>query len=59
MYFETWLDKKKQEDASLGEEEAWIDQMKAMQGRELRSYLDLITLSCVLLAAKVNEQNSS
>ncbi len=61
MYFEKWIDKKKQEDAQAAADskELWIETTKAMTGRDLRSYLDLITLSCVLVAAKVNEQNQS
>lgn len=30
-----------------------------MSDKEIRQYLDLITLSCILLAAKTNEQNMS
>lgn len=56
MYFETWMDKKKREDMCLHDDsQKWLTQMKQMSDRELRSYLDLITLSCVLLASKVNE----
>ena len=52
------MDKKKREDLQLdNENEKWLFQMKHKTDRDLRSYLDLITLSCVLLASKVNEQN--
>ena len=50
MYFETWLDKRKRENE-------WFEDMKALSDKELRQYLDLVTLSCVLLASKTNEQN--
>ena len=56
MYFETWLDKKKKED-QLNGDRWWLTEVQAMSEKELRSYLDLITLTCVLLASKVNEQN--
>lgn len=56
MYFETWMDKKKREDMSQQDDsKKWLSQMKQMTDRELRSHLDHITLSCVLLASKVNE----
>ena len=63
MYFETWLDKKKfqtsdktNQDESENQE-PWLAKVRAMNGKDLRSYLDLVTLSCMLLASKVNEQN--
>jgi hypothetical protein len=58
MYFETWLDKKKREDLQVtNDDDKWLTQIKRKSDRDLRSYLDLITLTCVLLASKVNEQN--
>jgi len=51
MYFETWLDKKRR-----GVD--WLDQMRSLGDRDLRYNLDLVTLSCILLAAKLNEQNA-
>lgn len=51
MYFETWLDKKKR-----GAQ--WLLEMRALTERDLRYNLDLVTLSCILLAAKLNEQNA-
>ena len=58
MYFETWLDKKKREDLLVtNDDDKWLTQLKRKSDRDLRSYLDLITLTCVLLASKVNEQN--
>ena len=61
MYFETWLDKKKNSFtdpvAPNTDADCWLDQVKQMKPRDLRNYIDLITLSCILLAAKVNEQN--
>jgi len=56
MYFETWLDKKKKDDQINGDR-WWLTEVQNMSEKELRSYLDLITLTCVLLASKVNEQN--
>jgi hypothetical protein len=50
MYFETWLDK-------LKREPDWSEEMRAYSDKEMRQYLDLITLTCVLLASKTNEQN--
>jgi len=73
MYFEAFLDKKKKndiitkqnmnttdtEDESNSDQPAtWIDTIRGFNEKELRSYLDLITLSCVLLASKMNEQNA-
>jgi hypothetical protein len=70
MYFEAFLDKKKKndilckqhmntndtEDESNSDEPAfWIDTIKGFTDKELRCYLDLITLSCILLASKMNE----
>ena len=51
MYFETWLDKKKR-----GVQ--WLLEMRSLTERDLRYNLDLVTLSCILLAAKLNEQNA-
>ena len=56
MYFETWLDKKKKDDQINGDR-WWLTEVQSMSEKELRSYLDLITLTCILLASKVNEQN--
>ena len=50
MYFETWLDKRKRDSE-------WLDEMKSLNDKEMRHYLDLVTLTCVLLASKTNEQN--
>jgi hypothetical protein len=50
MYFETWLDKRKRE-------ADWSEEMRSYSDKEMRQYLDLITLTCVLLASKTNEQN--
>lgn len=33
----------------------WIDTVRGFTDKELRQYLDLITLSCILLASKMNE----
>jgi hypothetical protein len=48
MYFETWLDKRKRE-------VEWFEEMKTLTDKEMRHYLDLVTLACVLLASKTNE----
>ena len=52
MYFETWLDNKRRND------ENWLAELRRFNQRDLRYYLDLITLTCILLASKVNEQNA-
>ena len=59
MYFESWLDNKKKQDVNLAKEEKWLTSIKDLSERELRQYLDLVTLSCILLASKVNEQNQN
>lgn len=64
MYFESWLDKKKKNDYLIlqfisGEDncdqKTWIQTIADFTEKEQRSYLDLVTLSCILLAAKLNE----
>lgn len=59
MYFETWLDRKRKSgfDPVAGGKQygSWLDQMMSMKEKDLRSYLDLVTLSCTMLASKVNE----
>lgn len=59
MYFETWLDRKKQStsDPMVGGDgkQSWLEWVRRMKEKDLRSYLDLVTLTCVLVAAKVNE----
>ena len=51
MYFETWLDRKRRA-------QDWLNDMKTLSERDLRYNLDLVTLSCILLASKLNEQNA-
>lgn len=69
MYFEAFLDKKKKNDlitkqslntndtdeSNSDQPATWIDTIKGFTEKEVRSYLDLITLSCTLLASKMNE----
>lgn len=59
MYFETWLDKKRvsgPDPVAVNKgADSWLEQVKTMKGKDLRNYIDLVTLSCMLLASKVNE----
>lgn len=63
MYFEAWLDQKKRQDILIRQNErtgeVFIDEVASFNERKLREYMDLITLSCILLASKINEQNNS
>ena len=58
MFLETWLDKQKKNDLKARRDggRVWIEECKEFSEKDLRQYLDLITLSCILLAAKTNEQ---
>jgi hypothetical protein len=63
LFFETWLDRNRKEDLekrSQGSKESqWINNLLALKEKDLRQFLDLITLSCILLAAKTNEKSTS
>ena len=51
-------DKKTSAD-TLAEEYTWLDHIASLPDRHLRAHIELITLSCLLLASKLNEQNQS
>ena len=39
--------------------ETWMEHMANLSEKSMRAHIELITLSCLLLASKLNEQNQS
>ena len=50
---------KKTDNNDLANQYTWLDHIASLPERHLRAHIELITLSCLLLASKLNEQNQS
>jgi hypothetical protein len=68
IYFEKWVAKMRTltvqscwcSDAENHEDNtSWLEHIQGLSDRSLRCHIELITLSCLLLASKLNEQNQS
>lgn len=68
IYFEKWVAKMRTlpakccwcaESDNGDDDQSWLEHLQDICDRNLRCHIELITLSCLLLASKLNEQNQS